>query len=522
MITSESLDERVLILAPAGGDGELASGILSEAGIVAVMCSDVDRLRAEIRDGVGAVLLTEEVLSPPTIETLVEILGSQLPWSDLPLLVFAGEPESSRRAGSPVRKLAAVADITVFDRPTRKLTLISAMRAALRARRRQYEVRDLLLRLERGVRQRDHFLAILGHELRNPLAAILTSTQLMELDRNEDLAVARRVIRRQAEVLTRLVDDLLDVSRLTTGKIALNRVPVDIAELAESCVRSFQPSAASRGIDLEMARDGKPFVVSGDPIRLEQVVNNLLSNALKYTPAGGAVRVSVRASERFGEVEVSDSGVGISATDLARIFEPFTQADSSIERSLGGLGIGLTLVRRLAALHGGTISASSAGRGRGSAFVLRLPRLALSAPPDRPTLLRPVRGAAPSRRILIIEDNADVRDGLRRLLQEEGHEVTTAGDGDEGVRVALKGRPEVVLVDIGLPKLDGYGVATRVRKELPEQPLLVAVTGYGSREDRTRALTAGFDLHMTKPVTLDAILDLLARVKPRAPSPPGR
>src|SRR5262245_41644103 len=203
-VITDTLDERVLIVAPSGSDGARTSGILSEAGITSVVCGDVDELRSEIRNGVGAVLLTEEVLSPETIESLVEILGSQLPWSDLPLFVFAGEPESSRRAGSPVRKLAAVADITVFDRPTRRLTLISAMRAALRARRRQYEVRDLLLRLEKGVRQRDHFLAVLGHELRNPIAAILTSTQLMELEGSEDLAAARRVIRHQAEVLTRL------------------------------------------------------------------------------------------------------------------------------------------------------------------------------------------------------------------------------------------------------------------------------------------------------------------------------
>jgi len=501
----------VLVLAPSGRDGLLTVRVLAQAGIAGVACTDTTDLRAEIERGAGALLLTEEVLSSAAIHDLAEIFRSQLPWSDLPVLVFTGSRVRAESVTAGIRELSQHADITLLDRPTRKVTVVSAIQAALRARRRQYEVRDLVLQLERGVRERDRFLAMLSHELRNPLAAILTANELMEQRDPRAFVHERAVVNRQARGLSRLVDDLLDLSRLTLGKIAIAAAPVDVAELVGRCVEAQRPAAERSGIALEADSSAPGGETLGDPVRLEQVVNNLLTNALKYTPRGGRVEVRVSTVGGDVEIEVADTGVGIDAKVLPRIFEPFTQADDTIDRSQGGLGIGLTLVRHLVELHGGTVLAESAGRGTGSRFVVRLPlatsRTAAAAPARAPGPGRaPVR-----RRILVIEDNSDLRDGLKRLLEQVGHEVLASPDGEDGVVKALARHPDVVLVDIGLPKLDGYEVAARLRPALAPDVLLIAVSGYGSQQDRRRAFDAGFDVHLTKPITLQALQDVLGR-----------
>jgi signal transduction histidine kinase/CheY-like chemotaxis protein len=453
--------------------------------------------------------MTEEVLTEASIRDLAEIFRTQLPWSDLPVLVFAGGRNRAEGIASAIRELAEHADITLLDRPTRKITLVSALHAALRARRRQYEVRDLLLQLERGVRERDRFLAMLSHELRNPLAAILTANELMEHRDPRTFVHERAVVNRQTKVLSRLVDDLLDLSRLTLGKIAIGKTPVDLAELVARSVEAHRPAAANSGIALEIEPGATSCTALGDPVRLEQVMSNLLANALKYTPRGGRVTIRVSAVGEEVEIAVADTGVGIDARVLPRIFEPFTQAEDTLDRSQGGLGIGLTLVRHLVELHGGTVFAESAGRGTGSRFVVSLPsdrrRAAAAAPVPAP------ERSAVRRRILVIEDNSDLRDGLKRLLEQVGHEVMASSDGEDGVVKALARHPDVVLVDIGLPKLDGYEVAARLRPALAPDVLLIAVSGYGSQQDRRRALDAGFDVHLTKPVSLQALQDVLGR-----------
>jgi signal transduction histidine kinase/ActR/RegA family two-component response regulator len=507
-------ESRVLVLAPIRRDGELAARVLHEAGIAATACASVLRLRMEIADGAGAVLLTEEVLTPEAIEKLGETFRAQLPWSDLPVLVFSGGEDRRDSLPPAVRKFAELADVTVLDRPTRKVTLVSSVRAALRARRRQYEVRDLLLELGASVRQRDQFLAMLSHELRNPLAAIVTAVSLMERRAAGFPSQLRDVVERQAALLSRLVDDLLDVSRVTLGKVSLDPAPTELREVLERCLQSLAGGAENRGVrtTFRYGADRSP-VVLGDPLRLEQIFNNLLTNAIKYTSPGGTVTVSLSAGAGTAEVRVSDDGVGIDADILPRIFEPFTQGSATLDRAQGGLGIGLTLVRHLTHLHHGTVTAESEGRGKGSSFVVRLPISEDPAHSSDPT----ARAAPPSsvapRRILIIEDNPDLREGLKSLLEDAGHEVLACADGEEGVDLALSRKPEVLLIDIGLPKLDGYGVAAKVRRGLEGRPLLVAVTGYGLPEDRRRALDAGFDDHLTKPVSVQAVLDLLCRAE---------
>jgi signal transduction histidine kinase/CheY-like chemotaxis protein len=515
---TDEAEFRVLVLAPTGRDAILAATVLEEAGVRTKRCRNVDELSAEIRSGAGAVLLTEEALTPQTAGELAEVFRGQLPWSDLPLLVFSGGSVRRETLPPAIAHLTDLANVTLLDRPTRKLTLVSSVRAALRARRRQYEVRELLSQLETNVRDRDRFLAILSHELRNPLAAIMTATELMERKVAPHGTRELAIVERQGLLLSRLVDDLLDVARVTRGKVVLKRGPVDVADLVERALQSIAAAAAIRHIRLSFDTESAPFVVDGDRFRLEQVVHNLLTNAVKYTPPGGEVRVALShlAQKAWGEIRVQDSGMGIDPAILPKIFEPFTQADATIDRSQGGLGLGLTLVRELVDLHGGTVCAESEGLGAGSTFVVRLPLAESGAVPDSVSgLADPQASSKPAGRILLVEDNADVRASLGELLRDAGYEVTEAADGEEGVAAALRERPDAVLVDIGLPQLDGYGVARRIRRDLPASVFLIALTGYGSGEDRRRAFDAGFDDHLTKPITLRAVLDLLERGSPR-------
>ena len=513
MTSSDPDDLRVLVLAPVGRDAALVVRTLREAGIPCRACPHLMALRLEMQEGAGAVVVTEDVLRPDAVTQLGELFTEQLPWSDLPLLIFSAGRESP--AGS-LEELKKFASYTLLDRPTRKGTLISAVLTALRARRRQYQVRDLLGELEKSVRSRDQFLAMLSHELRNPLAAILAAAQLMEQRQPSVFVSERNIVQRQARLLARLVDDLLDVSRVTLGKIALAPGPVDIGALLERSVRSWMPTAASVEVSLSLSPPEEPFIVDGDPVRLEQIVSNLLSNAIKYTPRGGHVRVSAEAGGDRGKVRVADDGVGIDADALPRIFELFSQDDQTLDRSRGGLGVGLTLVRSLVTLHGGTVKASSAGRGHGSEFEVELPRIPTKSVP-LPVPEEILAEASTPLTILIIDDNADIRAGLSELLRLAGHEVLESGDGEDGLELALRRKPHAVLVDIGLPGLDGYEVARRLRRALGDEVRLIAVTGYGSTQDRRRSFEAGFDEHITKPTTfgmLSRVLSAPARLRP--------
>ncbi len=366
-----------------------------------------------------------------------------------------------------------------------------------------------LLASQESNRSKDVFLAMLGHELRNPLNAITTGIRLLnEVGSAEPRAVrAREIISRQTNNLTKLVNDMLDVGRVVTGKIDLDLESFDLGAAVQLAVSvlSGGGSVATHVLETEIASVG----VHADRVRVEQIVENLLSNALKYTPAGGWIRIAVRQQGDSAVLEVTDSGVGMSPELSHRVFDLFVQGESKLERSYGGLGLGLTLVRRLAELHGGSAEAFSEGPGHGSRFVVRLP----AQPPARPAIVaaRAKPATANSRRVLIVEDNADAREMLRDVLVHAGHEVFEAETGLEGVQSALHLRPDVTLVDIGLPLLDGYEVARRIRAEPKGRDLLlIALTGYGSTSDQTRALEAGFDHHLTKPVDFDELYRLLA------------
>ncbi|HVI94399.1 MAG TPA: ATP-binding protein, partial [Anaeromyxobacter sp.] len=351
-----------------------------------------------------------------------------------------------------------------------------------------------------AVEARDEFMAMLGHELRNPLGAILLALPLLREGNGER---PRAIVERQARRLARLVDDLLEVSRVTRGQIALRREIVDLNAIVADAVAGLAEAARLQKLDLTVSLGREPVVVDADPVRVEQIVANLLANALKYTPAGGRVSVSVARDDGHAAIRVIDDGIGIPREMLGRIFEPFTQAATTIDRAQGGLGLGLSLVKRLVALHAGSVSARSDGAGKGSAFEVLLPLAAGHGAVEGATAEPHVD--AGKLRVLVVEDNEDNRDALKLLVEHLGHEVDAVEDGLRGVARALAEHPDIMLVDIGLPGLDGYEVARRVRSALGAGVKLVAVTGYGQPEDRRRAIAAGFDQHLTKPVDYDTL-----------------
>jgi CheY-like chemotaxis protein len=321
------------------------------------------------------------------------------------------------------------------------------------------------------------------------------------------IARARTIIQRQSQHLSRIVDDLLDLSRAMSGKILLSRKRLDIATLVSSCLDTFRATGRTAGYDIDAQLAGA--WVDGDATRLEQIATNLIDNALKYTPAGGRIEITVVPIGEEVVLRVSDSGVGIAPDLLPHVFDVFVQGAISIDRSQGGLGIGLSLVRRLVELHGGTVSASSPGNSNGSTFEIRLPRAEPALPADAPARARTEEAGKP--KVLLIEDNDDGREMMATMLASFGYPVLQAGDGLEGVRVACAERPDVALVDIGLPGIDGYEVARRLRQEAATHGIrLIALTGYGLAEDQRRVLEAGFDLHLVKPVELNALLEQLA------------
>ncbi|MDB5869034.1 MAG: integral rane sensor hybrid histidine kinase [Polaromonas sp.] len=372
------------------------------------------------------------------------------------------------------------------------------------------DAREARLRAEDESRAKDQFLAMLGHELRNPLAAISGAIAWSERNGHATAAAAeaRAVIQRQSGHLSHLVDDLLDVSRMLGGKITLKKQPLDLAKKVRACLESLRMTGRTAGYELKVMTE--PTWVNGDPMRLEQTANNVLVNAFKFTPPGGWVEVTVSSSAGEALLTVKDSGVGISTELLPHVFEVFVQGAASLDRAQGGLGIGLALVRQLVSLHGGTVSAESAGPGQGSTFVVRLPRIA--APAAQPVAALPASTPGRRWRILLIEDNEDARHMMRRLLDMEGHEVMEASSATAGLRLAGLQQPDLAIVDIGLPEMTGYEVAEHLRSDPATHTMgLIALTGYGQEEDRKNAVSAGFDAHLVKSVDINHLLAVIDR-----------
>jgi PAS domain S-box-containing protein len=643
-------EQRVLALMPNANDGERTATFLAAVGIPCTPCKDMPELRRALRCGAGAILIAEESLLRDTSGQLREALSEQPVWSSVPLIVMARETTGSRLDGV---LSGAFANVMLVERPVRQRTLLSVVRAALRARLHQYDIRDAVTARERqeqalrekddrllfalhsarlgswdldlvtgafqcsgifkeqfglphdhsvtqqdllervhpddvervknelrrslddggdfdievrhvwgdgqvrwilargraaherggprtslvGIslditeskraheelerqaaqlreadRRKDEFLATLAHELRNPLAPLRTGIEVLKRAPNSDSAIrAREMMARQVSHMVRLIDDLLEVSRITLGKVILKKERVTLQGVVEAAVETSRPLVDSARHTLAVDVPDEPIWLEADRTRLAQIVSNLLNNAAKYTPSGGRVEVTATLDANEAVVRVRDTGMGIPKENLPEAFALFSQLNRALDRSQGGLGIGLALVKKLVDMHGGTIEADSAGLGRGTTFTVRIPAL----PPGIPTALGPAPQPAPFQnacRILVVDDNHDAAESLSELLGTLGHNTRVAHSGPEAVATAVEFHPDLVFLDIGMPGISGYEVARRLRKH-PEvsSAMLVALTGWGTEEDKRKARDAGFDEHVTKPIDMAAIDTVLAK-----------
>ena len=508
-------EEHVLILAPTAKDASLCRSVLAEAGVQCIVSRDTGDLCSGIDAGAGVAVLSEEALTSEGLKLLRLVIGRQPAWSDFPLLVLTQEGADSEVV---LRTLETLGNVTLLERPVRVPALVSAVRAALRARRRQYQIRDYLTEsnrvaasLREADRRKDEFLAILAHELRNPLAPLRNAVEAMRRLPNdrEALGWARGLIERQVVQMVRLIDDLLDLSRVSRGRIELKYENVELATVINGALEICGPAIEQAGHRLTVQLPPAPVCLRGDPTRLVQVVCNLISNAAKYTPAGGRIEVGARRGHTGIEIAVRDNGMGIPTDMLRKVFDMFTQVERSLERAQGGLGIGLTLVKRLVEMHGGSVEARSAGPGQGSEFLVRLPEHSgvvetARVAPEATEALRKLR-------ILIADDNRDAADSLAVMLRVVGHDVRTAYDGQQALDMVEAFRPALALLDIGMPRMNGYDTARNIRgKPYGNDMVLVALTGWGQPEDKQRSQLAGFDHHLVKPVDPSLLERLLA------------
>jgi len=418
------------------------------------------------------------------------------------------------------------AKIRVFTELHRKTAELKHLNEELeeRVRARTNDLEASLLRLQESEtrlrlqgdelaeahRRKDEFLAMLAHELRNPLAPIRTAVELLRLDAGtpKDLEWITNIVDRQVTHLIRLVDDLLDAGRISRGKIVLTRKVVELNGLIADAVESMR-AVEGRDHELVVIPAPSPIYLDADAVRLTQVFLNLLNNAFKFTPKAGRITLSVEPAADHVDVRIRDTGQGIAADDLERVFEMFYQGAGGTNKA--GLGLGLTLVQKLVEMHGGAVSAHSPGPGKGSEFSVRLPVVVAPAQAEMPAVAASPTNGAARRRILVVDDNRDAVESLAELLRMSGSEVGVAFDGEEAIKAASEFQPEVVLLDIGMPIVDGYTAAKTIRRQSNGRGVwLVAMTGWGQAEDKRRAMEAGFDAHLVKPVSIDAVLSLLA------------
>jgi signal transduction histidine kinase len=486
--------------------------------VTGIHVSELDRLRGY---KAGAVDYVSIPVVPEILRSKVAVL--------VELYCKRRELRELNRVLANANKQLSEANLTLQAEKTRELEVLNAtlqranaeLEGANRSLHKEVAERARVeLALQEANRNKDEFLAMLAHELRNPLAPILNALQLMRMQPSAPQSHwAQEVIQRQLSYLTRLVDDLLDVSRITRGKITLTREPLEVSSLIMRAVETIQPLLQERDHQLTLQIPPESLRVDADPTRLTQALGNVLGNAAKYTDRGGCIDLICSRRGAQVEIRVRDNGVGIPAELLPRIFDLFTQLDRRSDSSASGLGIGLALVRRLVEMHGGTVTAHSEGAGAGSEFLIRLPLLAEAAQrlAAHPVLADSRYESAVSRRILLADDNADALESLAAVLRLRGHEVFSAPNGAVALETAVRHMPEVALLDIGMPLLDGYEVARRIRLQTWGKAVtLVALTGWGQEADRRRSQEAGFDTHLVKPLDLDKLSALLAQLPPQA------
>lgn len=532
---------RVLTLPPTRRDGEVTHRLLRAAHVECQLCSDPSEAVREIGRGAGALLLTEKILTVPGFNEILETLGKQEPWSDLPIVMLL---QGGALSAGASQMLSSLSNVTLLERPAPIRTVISAVQAALRARVRQYQIREQFQQIRRAEAERqqllereqaarreaertgrikDEFLATLSHELRTPLSAIFGWVQLLKMSPGDSqgVAAAIEVIDRNVRVQTQLIADLLDMSRIVSGKIRLDVQRVELSEVIRAAIEAVQPAIEAKQLRLEQVVDPQLGSVSGDFGRLQQVLWNLLTNAVKFTPKSGRIHVLAERVNSHVEVSVTDTGEGITAEFLPHLFERFTQADGSITRTHGGLGLGLSIVKNLIEMHGGSITAESPGAGLGATFTVRLPTRIAKV--EEESLSHPLGSIAhpmshaefdklPGIKVLVVDDEPDARELMKRFLESSDAIPALAASASEALGLLFsRESPDVIVSDIGMPDEDGYEFMQKVRDRGIKTPA-IALTAFARSEDRVRALQAGFQAHLAKPVEPAELLATILRL----------
>ncbi len=501
-----------------------------------------------VRTRAGAVLLTVESLAAPGINEFIEALNAQPSWSDLPIvLMMRGGHQSTEFKGI----LERLDNVTLLERPAPTTSVVSAVQTAVRGRQRQYQIRDYIAasiraeiraielkeqlasalkseqvaraETERVSQIKDEFLATLSHELRTPLNAIFGWVQLLKMDHLNPVTVEEGidVIDRNVRIQTQLIEDLLDMSRVISGKVELDVQPIALPELIHAAIESIRPAADAKRLCLERTIDPLAGPVNGDGNRLQQILWNLLTNAIKFTPVGGTIQVGLIRDDGHVEVCVADSGEGIKPEFVPHIFERFSQADASTTRNHGGLGLGLSIVKHLVELHGGTIRAESDGEGLGASFIIRLPvsrsqaatEEAVHVPRNNSTAFD-CRDILSGLKVLVVDDEPDAREMIQRFLTECGAESALAASSAEGQTLFAAFQPDVIISDIGMPGEDGYEFIRAIRSQGHVTPA-VALTAFARNTDRTRSIQAGYQTHIPKPVAPAELVAIVAHLAGR-------
>jgi signal transduction histidine kinase len=527
-------DERVIIIAPIGQDAAAIKAQLERGGFQTDISGSLIEC-CENLSNAGALLLTEEALELPQVSGLLEALKAQPAWSELPLIILTSGGES-RLAKLLDLVAAAAGSVTLLERPMSAATLLRSVQVAVSSRRRQYHVRDLLRQeqilrseAETANRSKDVFLATISHELRTPLNAILGWAMLLTKGGLNDATVARATtaIERNAKAQAQLIEDLLDLSSAISGKLRLNAKPIQLIPVIEAALDSVYPAFEGKDVRLETVWEGAPVQIVGDETRLQQVVWNLLSNALKFTPKGGRVQIKVEPIESQARIIVRDTGEGITPEFLPHVFEAFRQSSGTITKRHGGLGLGLAIVRRLVEMHGGVISVVSGGSGQGATFTVSLPMVsvrqtALAPAIETTTLARSEKAAIDTGlpnlsgiKVLAVDDEDDTRAMIRGVLERSGADVLTAGSTEEALEALPSWKPDVLVSDLGMPREDGYVLIRKVRQlesQSGRNTPAIALTAYARVEDRMRALAAGYQMFIPKPVEADELVITVANL----------
>ena len=513
---------------PRGRDAKLTEEVLGRAGVSCRICQSFAELCAAFEDnGAGAILLFEEAIADRHFDHLAETLERQPPWSDIAVLLVAGS--AGREAPlDVVRSIDTLRNVTLLERPMRVATVLSTVRAALRSRHRQYEVRDLLVALHRAHaeaesanRLKDEFLATLSHELRTPLNAILGWTSMLRDGQVEASRMPRVFVtlERNAQAQAQLISDVLDVSRIITGKLHLQPALVDICEVVERALDTLRPAALAKDISVRLDI-AEHCNVRGDADRLQQVFWNLLSNAVKFTPAGGAIAVNAHRRGAHLEVEVADTGAGIDAAFLPFVFDRFRQADQSTTRRHGGLGLGLALVKHLVELHGGTVDVTSGGPGTGATFRVRLPAATGASTSSSGVADPDGRVFALSllhRTILVVDDDLSTREVVTAVLSGAGAQVLAAGSPADALRALAARSPDAIVADLGMPDEDGFSFIAGIRRsDSPSRQVpALALSAYVDSASQQRAIDAGFTAFLAKPARPQDLLQAVHRLLDR-------